>query len=144
MIAALYVAKDGAYFGIPDVDPWDESRDARLYAGPHRVVAHPPCSRWCRIRPIQGRRGVLTDVVKPCALVGWVPIVPLVDLGHPANAEEPTLPAPPLRPPEVATFLEGRAHEWAELAAEHAWAAERRRERVIAEKGCKYGKESIR
>ena len=49
MIAALYVQRDGAYFGLPDVDPWDEARDARLYAGPHRVIAHPPCSRWCRL-----------------------------------------------------------------------------------------------
>ena len=49
MIAALYVERAGAYFGIPDVDPWDESRDARLYPGPHPVVAHPPCSRWCRL-----------------------------------------------------------------------------------------------
>ena len=49
MIAALFVAKGGAYYGIPDVDPWDELRDARLYAGPWPVVAHPPCSRWCRL-----------------------------------------------------------------------------------------------
>lgn len=48
MIAALYVATGGCYFGLPDVDPWDEARDARLYAGPHRVVAHPPCARWGR------------------------------------------------------------------------------------------------
>ena len=46
-IAALFVAKGGVYFGLPNVDPWDEARDARLYAGPHPVVAHPPCSRWC-------------------------------------------------------------------------------------------------
>lgn len=46
MIAALYVAKGGCYFGLPDVDPWDQERDARLYAGPHPVVAHPPCERW--------------------------------------------------------------------------------------------------
>lgn len=45
-IAALYVATGGCYFGLPDVDPWDEARDARLYAGPHPVVAHPPCGRW--------------------------------------------------------------------------------------------------
>jgi hypothetical protein len=48
VIAALYVAKGGCYFGLPDVDPWDEDRDARLYAGPHPVVAHPPCERWGR------------------------------------------------------------------------------------------------
>lgn len=49
MIAALFVAKGGAYFGLEGVDPWDEARDARKYAGPHPVVAHPPCSRWCRL-----------------------------------------------------------------------------------------------
>lgn len=49
MIAALFVETNGAYFNLPDVDPWDERRDARLYAGPHPVVAHPPCSRWCRL-----------------------------------------------------------------------------------------------
>ena len=47
-IAALYVETDGCYFGLPDVDPWDESRDARKYTGPWPVVAHPPCQRWGR------------------------------------------------------------------------------------------------
>jgi len=46
MIAALYVETNGAYFGLPDIDPWDEIRDARLYAGPWPAVAHPPCQRW--------------------------------------------------------------------------------------------------
>lgn len=48
MIAALYVETKGCYFGLDGVDPWDEPRDARLYCGPHRVVAHPPCQRWGR------------------------------------------------------------------------------------------------
>jgi hypothetical protein len=48
-IAALYVQRDGAYYGIPDVDPWDEARDARRYPGPWPVVAHPPCKRWCAL-----------------------------------------------------------------------------------------------
>ena len=47
-IAALYVETNGAYFGLPSVEPWDEVRDARKYAGPHPVVAHPPCQRWGR------------------------------------------------------------------------------------------------
>lgn len=56
MIAALYVATDGVYFGLPNVDPWDEQRDARLYAGPWPVVAHPPCSRWCRLAGLVQKR----------------------------------------------------------------------------------------
>ncbi|MDP9179691.1 MAG: hypothetical protein M3O61_18615 [Gemmatimonadota bacterium] len=48
MIAALFVARGGCYYGLPDVDPWDEERDARRYAGPWPVVAHPPCERWGR------------------------------------------------------------------------------------------------
>lgn len=48
IIAALYVETSGAYFGLDGVDPWDEKRDARLYDGPHPVVAHPPCQRWGR------------------------------------------------------------------------------------------------
>lgn len=49
MVAALFVETNGCYFGLPNVEPWDETRDARTYAGPHPVVAHPPCSRWCRL-----------------------------------------------------------------------------------------------
>lgn len=48
MIAALFVEKDGCYFGLPGIDPWDESRDARGYGGPYPVIAHPPCQRWGR------------------------------------------------------------------------------------------------
>lgn len=47
-VAALFVQSGGAYFGLSFVDPWDEPRDARKYLGPHPVVAHPPCSRWCK------------------------------------------------------------------------------------------------
>jgi hypothetical protein len=46
MIAALYVMADGPYSGLPDVDIWDKARDARSYAGPWPVIAHPPCERW--------------------------------------------------------------------------------------------------
>jgi hypothetical protein len=47
-VAALYVLPDGPYCGLLDVDPWHPPRDAREYAGPHPVVAHPPCERWGR------------------------------------------------------------------------------------------------
>jgi hypothetical protein len=48
MIAALYVDGQGAYVGLRGVEVWDAARDARLYVGPHPVVAHPPCQRWGR------------------------------------------------------------------------------------------------
>jgi hypothetical protein len=60
MIAALYVEKGGVYYGLPDVDPWDEERDARLYDGPWPVVAHPPCASWSimgNCRPATRARG---------------------------------------------------------------------------------------
>jgi len=47
-VAALFVDPTGPYASIPDVEAWDVSRDARLYPGPHPVVAHPPCERWGR------------------------------------------------------------------------------------------------
>jgi hypothetical protein len=48
VIAALFVMTDGPYADLPDVQVWDKVRDARTYAGPWPVVAHPPCERWGR------------------------------------------------------------------------------------------------
>lgn len=51
MIAALFVDErpGGAYVGLDGVEVWGESLDARKYPGPHPVVCHSPCSRWCRL-----------------------------------------------------------------------------------------------
>lgn len=47
MVAALYVQTNGCYYDLEGVEPWGlPDRDARLYDGPHPVVAHPPCARW--------------------------------------------------------------------------------------------------
>jgi hypothetical protein len=55
-VAALYVERNGVYWNLPGVDPWDEERDARLYAGPYPVVAHPPCNKWSPLAYINQRR----------------------------------------------------------------------------------------
>lgn len=56
MVAALFVERDGAYYGLADVDPWDVERDARGYEGPHPVVAHPPCDRWHQLSAVNNKR----------------------------------------------------------------------------------------
>ena len=56
LIAAIFVANPGVYIGLPDVDPWDRERDARLYDGPWPVVAHPPCQLWTRFAHVNFAR----------------------------------------------------------------------------------------
>ena len=55
-VAALFVAKDGCYFGIDNVDAWDVSRDAMNYTGNLPVVCHPPCQLWGRFAAINYKR----------------------------------------------------------------------------------------
>lgn len=55
MVAALFVEQKGPYYGVDGIEPWDESKDARKYAGPHPVIAHPPCERWGKFAKIYGR-----------------------------------------------------------------------------------------
>jgi hypothetical protein len=55
-VAALFVDPNGVYAGLDGVDLWDEDRDARLYAGPWPVVAHPPCNHWCQLASVNAAR----------------------------------------------------------------------------------------
>lgn len=50
-VAALYVDPRGPYPKLLGPEYcWDEARDARTYAGPWPVVAHPPCGPWGQLR----------------------------------------------------------------------------------------------
>lgn len=88
MIAALFVETDGVYFNLPNVEPWDEARDARNYAGPHSVIAHPPCARWSQLAivnrarwgtPLGEDNGCFQSAMRSVQLWGGV-------LEHPCNS----------------------------------------------------------
>jgi hypothetical protein len=50
-VSVLYVDPRGPYPKLV-ADWWDEKRDARLYAGPNPVVAHPPCGPYSSLRTL--------------------------------------------------------------------------------------------
>ena len=56
IVSVLFVEKNGIYFGLPNIDPWDEERDARRYIGFNPVVAHPPCNKWGKFAKINYKR----------------------------------------------------------------------------------------
>lgn len=49
-VQALFIDPKGPYPAMLGVENcWDEKRDARLFAGPGPVLAHPPCAAWCQL-----------------------------------------------------------------------------------------------
>lgn len=83
-IAALYTDPKGPYHSMAGVDAWDESRDARLYEGPHPIVAHPPCGPWSKLRHLCNEATLATAdcgprAVKQVRALGGV-------LEHPAHS----------------------------------------------------------
>lgn len=49
-VAVLFARQDSVYKTLPSCDVWDIERDALRWPGGQRVVAHPPCPSWGRLR----------------------------------------------------------------------------------------------
>jgi hypothetical protein len=97
-VAALYVdTARSAYNALPGVelvgfasrdgrqqDFFAETRDARLYGGPHPVVAHPPCGPWgmfsWNYKGGEGHKTCAEIAVKQVRALGGV-------LEHPAHSK---------------------------------------------------------
>lgn len=102
IVACLYVDLErGPYPSMEDVELWGlPDRDARLYQGPHPVVAHPPCGPWGFLaRGAYGKRPTAaTMATKDCGIAAvasvrrWGGV-----LEHPASSllwEECHMPRP--------------------------------------------------
>lgn len=49
-VAVLFARSDSIYKSMPGCDVYDKDRDARNFKGGAKVVAHPPCRSWSRMR----------------------------------------------------------------------------------------------
>ena len=54
-IAALFVSGRSIYHHLENVTAYDSRRDARRFAGPEPIVAHPPCRCWSKYMAHQTR-----------------------------------------------------------------------------------------
>lgn len=46
---------------------WDEARDARTYAGPWSVIAHPPCGPWGKLAFCSLEGAAVPPGIKVCS-----------------------------------------------------------------------------
>lgn len=49
MTSVLCVAPGSNYYRLPGLDLWDKDRNAFLFTGQNKVIAHPPCQQWSRL-----------------------------------------------------------------------------------------------
>ncbi len=113
-IAALFVYRTGAYASMAGVELWDEARDARTYDGPLPVVAHPPCTRWCRLAGlVEARHGHKRGEDGGCFAAALASVRRFGGvLEHPAySAAWPAFGLP--RPPRQGGWVRGFCGGWA-------------------------------
>lgn len=124
MIAVLFARADSCYklFSIADV--WDETRDARNWPGGARVVAHPPCRLWGRLRTFarsrdpEAEKQLARDAIAHIQREGGI-------LEHPAGSTlwaDQNLPLPDAPPDKFGGWtLEIRQCDWGHRAEKLTW-----------------------
>jgi hypothetical protein len=120
-VAVLFARADSVYKTIPGCDVYDMERDARIYDGPHPVVAHPPCRAWGRLRtfanPRPDERNLARLAVSLVREFGGV-------LEHPAGSTlwpSQRLPRPGARDPWGGWTLTAPQQWWGHKAEKSTW-----------------------
>lgn len=118
-VAALYVDPRGPYPKL--VEHWyDQKRDARTYAGPWPVVAHPPCGPWGALRHLNRYQ----DATLAPIAVGQVRLYGGV-LEHPVRSglwDHMGLPRPGELPDEAGGWtVEVSQCDWGHVARKRTW-----------------------
>jgi hypothetical protein len=119
VIAALYIDPRGPYPTL-GVDCWGAARDARLYAGPGPVVAHPPCGPYSTMRHLyEGAEHDCAPIAQQQVRAhGGV-------LEHPANSKlwrDCALPKPGEMPDALGGYtLEVEQVNWGHPARKRTW-----------------------
>ncbi len=118
-VAALYVAPTGPYFRMAEVDPWGADRNAKLYRGPHPVIAHPPCGPWGQLA------WRCTKQDPRCAIVAVSQIIQFGGvLEHPARSKlwrHLNLPLPGDKSNPSLWTLETEQCRWGHKALKKTW-----------------------
>jgi len=65
-VSVLCVDRLTNYRHVLCVDLWDKTRDAYGYHGRNRVVAHPPCAQWSRLRTFAKECQLEKDLAAVC------------------------------------------------------------------------------
>ncbi len=82
-VAVLFARRDSCYKLLPDLDVWDQDRQAQHWDGGASVIAHPPCRAWGRMRqfaqPLGEERDLALFAVQQVRTWGGV-------LEHPAES----------------------------------------------------------
>jgi hypothetical protein len=50
MISVLFISRNSVYKTFPELDCWDEDRDALKWLGGNPGIFHPPCRLFCALR----------------------------------------------------------------------------------------------
>lgn len=119
-VAALYIDPRGPYPAMPGVECWDAARDARLYDGPHPIVAHPPCGPWGHLRHLSGHDDPELAIRAVAQVRRWGGV-----LEHPAHSklwEHCGLPLPgELQDEHGGVSIEVCQVDWGHVARKRTW-----------------------